>query len=63
MAISNNSVEIDKNVLELLQNISNNSYSNMSNISNSSHHTDNNKDDSSDLEPYIWLMEIMYSRL
>jgi hypothetical protein len=56
MAISNSSVEIGKNVIELLQNISNNSYGNMSNISNSSHHTDNDKDDSSDLEPYIPLI-------
>lgn len=56
MAISNSSVEIGKNLIELLQNISNNAYGNISNISNSSHHIHNDKDDSSDLEPYYPLI-------
>lgn len=56
MAISNSSVEIGKNVIELLQNISNNAYGNISNISNSSHHIHNDKDDSSNLGPYYPLI-------
>lgn len=56
MAISNSSVEIGKNVIKLLQNISNNAYGNISNISNSSHHIHNDKDDSFNLEPYYPLI-------
>ena len=58
MAKSNTSVEIGKNVIELLQNISNNSYSNMSNTSNSSHHhpSDNDKNNSIQLEHLLPLI-------
>ena len=60
MAISNTSGIINNQTNQIFQinsNITiNNYYGNMSNISNSSHHTDNNKDDSSNLEPYIPLI-------